>query len=67
MTEVTIKPYDLTLTDIERDADGNIIGGWVINGGWWFEVADGEVRCCVRKGGQIKTRYPAQPFTEEPA
>lgn len=67
MTPVTIQPHDLTLTDIERDAEGRIVGGWVVNGGWWFEVVDGEDRCCARKGGSIVTRYPSIPFTEEPA
>lgn len=61
---VIIVPHDLLLSRVVRDEANNLIGGWVKNGGWYFEVKDGEHLCRTEPGGTIVTRYPARPFRE---
>ena len=59
MTACTwIKPYDLNLTQIKRDSNGQIIAGWVENGCWYFEIKNGEVLCRDYEGGRIVNRFP---------
>lgn len=60
MSRLWIKPYDLNLEGVKRDSHGKIISGWVINGGWFFEIKDGEVLCRRGKGGQIVNRFPSK-------
>ena len=65
MSDIWIKPYDLNLEKIKRDKEGNIVSGWVINGGWFFEIKDGEMLCREKAGGRIVTRWPhTEPVTE---
>lgn len=55
---IWVKPYDLNLEEITRDAQGNIVSGWVINGAWFFEIKDGEVLCRTEENGPIVNRHP---------
>lgn len=65
MDTVVIFPNNLLLTDVVRDEAHNLVGGFVVNGGWWFEVANGEHLCRYRKGHPaVVTRHPATPIRE---
>lgn len=65
MSDIWIKPYDLNLEKIKRDKEGTIVSGWVINGGWFFEIKDGEVLARREEGGQIVNRWSHdKPITE---
>lgn len=61
---IVIFPHDLLLEDVVRDEANMLVGGWVVNGGWYFEVTATEHLCRYEKGGAIVTRYPARPFRE---
>lgn len=47
----------LLLTGIRRGSDGAVKSGWVVNGGWDFEVRDGE--CLAKSEDRIVSRWPA--------
>ena len=41
------------LEDIERDAEGNITKGHVVNGRWTLRIAHGEMRACENWDNRI--------------
>ena len=44
----------LLLRDIVRNKDGTLKAGYVVNGGWRFEIREGEYLC--KSGNEIVTR-----------
>lgn len=39
--------HRLTLTGVNRDDQGNIISGWVVNGEWWLKIKNGQCYACI--------------------
>lgn len=46
----------LFLTHLKLNEDGSIKTGWVVNGGWNYEVRKGEV--LAKAGNMVMSRWP---------
>jgi hypothetical protein len=49
---------ELVLSHVDRNLDGSIKAGWVVNGAWTFEVKNGEH--LAKDGPTIVNRWPAE-------
>lgn len=53
----------LLLRDVERNANGSLKSGFVVNGGWRFEIRGSE--CLAKCGDSIVARWPAPQVIPE--
>ena len=53
---------DLLLNKVRRDTEGNLRFGFVVNGGWDFEILKSEV--FAKSGNYIVNRWPLPDYQE---